>query len=83
MLRIDRITKNNIYENSFFIGQHRIRTNSIMPPLFVCPMIIMNRPDYLYPTYYIQSIIIFIAWTLIFICFMIAYQKQNNKSWKD
>ena len=46
-------------------------------------MIIMNRPGYLYPTYYIQSIIIFIAWTLIFICFMIAYQKQNNKSWKD
>lgn len=46
-------------------------------------MVIIDGADYLHSEYYIQSIIGFVAWTLIFICFIIAHQKQNNKSWKD
>lgn len=50
--------------------------------LFV-QLVIIEGADYLDPTYYIQTIISIIAWGLILISFIIAYQKQNNKSWKD
>ena len=46
-------------------------------------LVIIEGSDYLHPTYYIQTIIGIIAWALILICFIIAYQKQNSKSWKD
>ena len=46
-------------------------------------LVIIEGSDYLLPTYYIQTIIGIIAWALILICFIIAYQKQNSKSWKD
>ena len=46
-------------------------------------LVIIDGAEYLHQTYYIQTIIGFIAWALILICFIIAYQKQNSKSWKD
>lgn len=46
-------------------------------------MATMETSNYLDISYYIHSVIGLIAWTLIFICFIIAYQKQNKKSWKD
>lgn len=46
-------------------------------------MATMESAKYMDSTYYIHSILGIVAWTLIFICFIIAYQKQNNKSWKD
>lgn len=46
-------------------------------------MATMETSNYIDISYYIHSVIGLIAWTLIFICFIIAYQKQNKKSWKD
>ena len=46
-------------------------------------LVITEGSDYLHPTCNIQTIIGIIAWALILICFIIAYQKQNSKSWKD
>lgn len=46
-------------------------------------MVIIDGADFLNATYYVQAIVGFIGWALVFICFIIAYQKQNSKSWKD
>lgn len=50
--------------------------------LFV-QMVIIDGAEFLDATYYVQAIIGAIGWVLVFICFLIAYQKQNSKSWKD
>ena len=44
---------------------------------------ILSGSEYLTPSYYVQTGISIVAQILITTCFIMAYQKQNNKSWKD
>ena len=41
-------------------------------------LVIIDGAEYLHQTYYIQTIIGFIAWALILICFTIAILKSGN-----
>lgn len=44
---------------------------------------ILSGSEYLTPRYYVQTSISIVAQILITTCFIMAYQKQNSKSWKD
>lgn len=62
------------------IGSGLLLLNSI----FSFVSYIVSYSQYATSPYYVQATVSIIAWVLIFVCFIIAYQKQNNnRSWKD
>lgn len=44
---------------------------------------ILNGSDYLTPGLYIYTSVKVVAYVLLTVCFILAYQKQNSRSWKD
>lgn len=44
---------------------------------------ILNGSDYITPGHYLYASANIVAYALLTACFIIAYQKQNSRSWKD